>query len=69
MYSWLATGPIEEPNQALAQAPEPTLVIALAPELPPVTAPKKMMQAVACIEAQFVTEGEVIKQTMYMLIA
>jgi hypothetical protein len=69
VYSRLATGPIEEPNQALAQAPEPTPAIAPAPELPPATAPKKTTQVVARIEAQLVVEGEVTKQIMYMLIA
>ena len=53
----------------MAQALEPTPAITLALKLPPATAPKKTIQAVACIEAQLVAEGEVTKQTMYILIA
>ena len=65
----MAIGLIEELNQALAQAPEPTPAIAPAPELPPATASKKTTQAVARIEARLIIEGEVTKQTTYMLIA
>ena len=65
----MATGPIEELNQALAQAPEPTPTIAPAPELPPAIAPKKTTYTEACIEARLIKEGEVTKQTTYMLIA
>ena len=53
----------------MAQALEPTPIIALAPELPPAIAPKKTIYVEACIEARLVKEGEVIKQTMYILIA
>jgi hypothetical protein len=68
VYSQLATGPIKELNQALAQAPEPTPTVAPAPKLPP-TAPKKTIDAEAHIEARLIKEGEVTKQTTYMLIA
>ena len=69
MYSQLATGPIKELNQALVQALEPIPTIAPVPKLPPVTTPKKITDAEARIEARHVKEGEVTKQTIYMLIA
>ena len=68
MYSQLATGPIKEPNQALAQAPESILTITPTPELPPTTAPKKTTDIKAHIEARLVKEGEVTKQIIYILI-
>src|SRR6266702_1742068 len=44
-------------------------MITPAPELPPITAPKKTIYIKACIEARLVKEGEVTKQIMYILIA
>ena len=37
-------------------------------ELPPATVPKKTIDAEACIEVQYVKEGEVTKQIIYILI-
>ena len=51
------------------QALEPVPTIAPVLELPPATVPKKTIDAEACIEVQYVKEGEVTKQIIYMLIA
>jgi hypothetical protein len=81
VYSQLAIGPIKELNQALAQALKPILTTApilmtapmptttLIPKLPPATVPKKIIYIEARIKAQFIKEGEVTKQIIYILIA
>ena len=65
----MATGPIEELNQALTEALEPVMMLTPIPDLLPANAPKKMTQVVGHIEARLVQEGEVTKQMIYMLIA